>query len=87
MTNLPARNDNRFAFILLAVIFKMISLPNFRQEGKVEAGVKVFKHKHFVWGWLAIVLIGYAYLVYFGFYGARADDQTADSARSVGAGN
>ena len=42
------------AFILLAVVFKLISLPNFRQEGKVEAGVKVFRHKHFVWGWLAI---------------------------------
>jgi MFS transporter, FHS family, L-fucose permease len=42
------------AFILLAAIFKMISLPNFRQEGKVEAGVKVFRHKHFIWGWLAI---------------------------------
>ena len=42
------------AFILLAVIFKVISLPNFRQEGKVEAGVKVFRHKHFIWGWLAI---------------------------------
>ncbi len=42
------------AFILLAVIFKTISLPNFRQEGKVEAGVKVFHHKHFLWGWLAI---------------------------------
>ena len=42
------------AFILLAVIFKLISLPNFRQEGQVEAGVKVFRHKHFVWGWIAI---------------------------------
>jgi MFS transporter, FHS family, L-fucose permease len=42
------------AFILLAVVFKMISLPNFRQEGKSRPGVKVFKHKHFFWGWLAI---------------------------------
>lgn len=42
------------AFVLLAGIFKVIALPNFRQEGKVEAGVKVFKHKHFFWGWLAI---------------------------------
>ena len=42
------------AFVILAVIFKMISLPSFSQEGKVEAGVKVFRHKHFVWGWLAI---------------------------------
>jgi threonine/homoserine/homoserine lactone efflux protein len=36
---------------------------------------------------LAIVLVGYAYLVYFGFYGARADEPTADSAKSVGAGH
>lgn len=42
------------AFMLLAVMIKMIKLPNFRQEGKVEAGVQVFKHKHFIWGWLAI---------------------------------
>ncbi len=42
------------AFVILAAIFKMISLPNFSQEGKIEAGVKAFHHKHFVWGWLAI---------------------------------
>ena len=42
------------AFLLLAGIFKVISLPNFKQEGKVEAGIKVFRHKHFFWGWLAI---------------------------------
>lgn len=42
------------AFVILAAIFKMISLPSFSQEGKIEAGVKVFRHKHFVWGWLAI---------------------------------
>ena len=42
------------AFILLAVIFKAIPLPAFSQEGKVEAGVKAFRHKHFFWGWLAI---------------------------------
>ncbi len=42
------------AFAVLAVIFKLISLPGFSQEGKIEAGVKVFRHKHFVWGWLAI---------------------------------
>jgi FHS family L-fucose permease-like MFS transporter len=42
------------AFVVIAVIFKMISLPNFTQEGKVEPGVTAFKHKHFVWGWLAI---------------------------------
>ncbi|MEO5715453.1 MAG: MFS transporter, partial [Luteolibacter sp.] len=42
------------AFIALAGFFKMISLPNFSQEGKVEAGVRAFRHKHFVWGWLAI---------------------------------
>jgi len=42
------------AFVMLAAIFKMISLPNFSQEGKIESGVKAFRHKHFVWGWLAI---------------------------------
>jgi len=42
------------AFIVLAGIFKAISLPTFTHEGKVEAGVKVFRHKHFIWGWLAI---------------------------------
>ncbi len=42
------------AFLLLALIFKLISLPSFRQEGRVESGVNVFRHKHFVWGWLAI---------------------------------
>jgi threonine/homoserine/homoserine lactone efflux protein len=36
---------------------------------------------------LAIVFVGYAYLVYFGFYGARADDVKDDSARSAGAGH
>ncbi|RYD39429.1 MAG: MFS transporter, partial [Verrucomicrobiaceae bacterium] len=41
-------------FIIIAVIFKMISLPSFTQEGKVQPGVTAFKHKHFVWGWLAI---------------------------------
>jgi FHS family L-fucose permease-like MFS transporter len=30
---------------------------------------------------LSIVLIGYAYLVYFGFYGAKADALTSDMAR------
>lgn len=35
-------------FLLLAAIFKMISLPNFSQEGKVEAGVRAFRHKKFV---------------------------------------
>ncbi|NQX00304.1 sugar MFS transporter [bacterium] len=42
------------AFFVLAAIFKGISLPSFSQEGKVEAGIKVFRHKHFVWGWFAI---------------------------------
>ena len=42
------------SFLILAAIFKAISLPNFKQEGKVEAGIKVFRHKHFKWGWLAI---------------------------------
>ncbi|MGJ8643194.1 MAG: sugar MFS transporter [Luteolibacter sp.] len=42
------------AFIIIAVIFKMITLPSFSQEGKIEPGITAFKHKHFVWGWLAI---------------------------------
>jgi FHS family L-fucose permease-like MFS transporter len=36
---------------------------------------------------LAIVLVGYAYLVYFGFYGARADDPSDDAAGSASAGH
>jgi FHS family L-fucose permease-like MFS transporter len=35
---------------------------------------------------LAIVLVGYAYLVFFGFYGARADEATGDTAKSLSAG-
>lgn len=42
------------AFFLLAAVIKMIALPDFSHEGKVEAGIKVFRHKHFVWGWFAI---------------------------------
>ena len=42
------------AFFVIAIIFKFISLPNFTQEGKIEPGITAFKHKHFVWGWLAI---------------------------------
>ena len=42
------------SFIIIAVIFKMIKLPSFTQEGKIEPGITAFKHKHFVWGWLAI---------------------------------
>lgn len=42
------------AFFVIAAIFKMISLPSFTQEGKIEPGITAFKHKHFVWGWLAI---------------------------------
>ncbi len=38
----------------IAVAIKFIQLPTFRQEGKVEAGIKVFRHKHFIWGWFAI---------------------------------
>ena len=36
---------------------------------------------------LSIVLVGYAYLVYFGFYGARADELKNHSARPLGAGH
>ena len=42
------------AFFVLAAIFRIIALPSFSQEGKVEVGIKVFRHKHFVWGWFAI---------------------------------
>ncbi|MEN8693179.1 MAG: sugar MFS transporter [Akkermansiaceae bacterium] len=44
------------AIILFAIAaaIKLTKLPTFRQEGKVEAGIKVFRHKHFVWGWWAI---------------------------------
>jgi FHS family L-fucose permease-like MFS transporter len=42
------------ALFAIAAAFKCISLPAFKQEGKVEAGIRVFRHKHFVWGWLAI---------------------------------
>ena len=36
---------------------------------------------------LSIVFVGYAYLVYFGFYGARADEPTGNPANSIGAGH
>ena len=42
------------ALFALAAAFKFIPLPSFKQEGKVEAGINVFRHKHFKWGWLAI---------------------------------
>ncbi len=42
------------AFFILAAIIKVIPLPSFTHEGRVEAGIKVFRHKHFVWGWFAI---------------------------------
>ena len=42
------------ALFALAIAFKCIELPGFRQEGTVEAGIKVFRHRHFKWGWLAI---------------------------------
>lgn len=41
-------------FFLVAIIFKFISLPTFTQSGVIEPGISVFKHKHFVWGCLAI---------------------------------
>ncbi|MDP4623917.1 MAG: sugar MFS transporter [Akkermansiaceae bacterium] len=40
-------------FIIAAAI-KFIDLPTFRQENKVKAGIKVFRHKHFIWGFFAI---------------------------------
>ena len=39
---------------LIAAAIKFIKLPTFQQQGKVEAGIKVFRHKHFIWGWFAI---------------------------------
>lgn len=38
----------------LAVSIKFIKLPAFRAEGVIEPGIKVFRHKHFVWGMIAI---------------------------------
>ena len=38
----------------IAIAIKFIKLPTFQQEGRVEAGIKVFRHKHFIWGWFAI---------------------------------
>lgn len=42
------------ALFVLAAVFKFIPLPAYKQEGRVEAGIRVFRHKHFKWGWLAI---------------------------------
>ena len=42
------------AFFVLAAVFKLIHLPGFENKGKVEAGIRVFRHPHFKWGWLAI---------------------------------
>lgn len=42
------------AFFFIAFIFKFISLPSFTQTGVIEPGITAFKHKHFIWGWLAI---------------------------------
>ncbi|MBN2211518.1 MAG: sugar MFS transporter [Sedimentisphaerales bacterium] len=41
-------------FMLLAIAFKMIKLPEFTNPDKVTPGIKAFRHPHFVWGWLAI---------------------------------
>ncbi|MDP0491714.1 MAG: sugar MFS transporter [Verrucomicrobiota bacterium JB023] len=40
--------------LAIAIAIKFIKLPTFRQEGHVEAGIKVFRHKHFAWGMAAI---------------------------------
>lgn len=42
------------AFLVLAIAFKWVKLPEFRHEGRAVAGIQAFRHKHFVWGWLAI---------------------------------
>jgi FHS family L-fucose permease-like MFS transporter len=41
-------------FLLLAAIIFIIPLPAFRIERRIRAGVRAFRHPHFVWGWLAI---------------------------------
>ncbi|MGJ8724700.1 MAG: sugar MFS transporter [Roseibacillus sp.] len=38
----------------LALAIKFIKLPTFKVEGTIERGIKVFRHKHFVWGMIAI---------------------------------
>ena len=38
----------------LALAIKFIKLPTFKAEGVIEPGIKVFRHKHFVWGMAAI---------------------------------
>ena len=38
----------------LAVAIKLIKLPTFKAEGTIERGINVFRHKHFVWGMIAI---------------------------------
>ncbi|MBK1880825.1 sugar MFS transporter [Luteolibacter pohnpeiensis] len=72
------------AFIALAVIFKMITLPEFTQEGEVEAGVRAFRHKHFIWGWLAIffyvgseVAVGSILINYLGDAGVMGLSETS----------
>ena len=42
------------ALFALGAVFKFIPLPAYKHEGKVEAGIRAFRHKHFKWGWLAI---------------------------------
>lgn len=42
------------SFLILAAVFFFMPLPAFRNTEKVEAGVRAFRHPHFVWGWLAI---------------------------------
>jgi len=41
-------------FAALAVFFKTLKLPEFRNPDKVERGIHVFRYPHFLWGWLAI---------------------------------
>ncbi|MDB6078406.1 MAG: Glucose/galactose transporter [Akkermansiaceae bacterium] len=42
------------AFIALAIIFSFLRLPDFKQPEAVRSGASAFRHRHFVWGWLAI---------------------------------
>jgi len=41
-------------FAALAVVFKTLKLPEFKNSSQVERGIHVFRYPHFLWGWLAI---------------------------------
>jgi len=41
-------------FFVIAAVFFLIPMPDFKNPEKADAGVRAFKHPHFVWGWLGI---------------------------------